>query len=204
LNTVKDDIKYIIDDDGRLIDIDTGEIIDRDQIKDAYEKQLFKKYYEIHKELLALDLDTELLIIKNRGENYKCVQIKRDYTFGKVFRVAVRELMEKNKPSRNALSFIAIMEPYIYFPTNSIIYYGKSPSLKDLENIVGLKKTALYDVLNELEDKDVIKKIKRDGNIIIYFNPFLYSSGAFVLKDTYELFRKSKYNPNLFNKVLNK
>ena len=190
-----DETKYIVDDDNRIIDISTGEIIDKQNMKYALENKITQKYIEISQEILNLGLNIDLQLIKSHGEEYNCVRIKDKYTFGKVFRVSVRELLEKDRPSKNALAFIALLEPYIYFPTNSIIYHGKSPSLKELEDIVELKKSTLYSVLKELEEKDVIKKVKKNGNIIIYFNPFLYSSGAFILKDTYDLFASSKYNP---------
>jgi glutathionyl-hydroquinone reductase len=112
----------------------------------------------------------------------------------KVFRVAVRDLMENGNLSKNAKSFIACMQPYIYFPCNYIVYKCGNPDTKELTKMFDMGKTTLFETLKELEDKGVIKRIKRGGQMIIYVNPFLYSAGGLVEKDTYELFKDSIYS----------
>lgn len=189
--------EIIRDENGRFINIETGEIIlKKEEIKQIIENEFLDKYSDMNSELRELDLDSELVVVKYKGEDYKCTHIKLNYTFQKVFRVDLKYLIENNKISKNAGYFIFIAMPYLYFPTNSFIYHGKTPTMKELEEIFNLDKNTLYKTLKELEKLDIIKRVKKEGRTVLYFNPFLFSTGKVVLKDTYELFKNSLYNPN--------
>lgn len=191
-----DNIKYIIDDDGMIVDTETGEIIDNQDIIRAKELKRNEDFISATNELIQLGYSNVDRIVKYKGIEYPCVVIKQNYTFGKVFRVALREIMKDGKLSLNARAFIATFEPYISFPYNNIIVDSQYPSQQDLEDILGLKRTALYKALKELEYYDIIKRVKANNSTVIYFNPFLYASGGIIHSDTFKLFEKSVYNPS--------
>ena len=106
-------------------------------------------------------------------------------------------LREHNKLSIHARATIATLEGLIVFPSNCVIIDGNIPTYKCLQDIVGIGKSKMYDVLNELEYNEIIKRQKESGRIAIYFNPFLYSSGKVVTKTTHDMFIDSIYNPKL-------
>ena len=184
---------YYIDESNQLIDMTTGEIVDREKIKRAYENKITEDRNEYAKELSKMGIVFDISIIKYRGVEYPVVTIKKDYSFRKVFVVDVREVIKEL--SKNAKVFIATFEPYIYFPHNTIVVDNKHPTIPEMCEMLDLKKSAVYNVLKELENHGVIKKINLNGEIVIYFNPFLYCGGGVVHKDTYKLFEDSIYNP---------
>lgn len=191
-----DNVKYVVDDDGRIIDKDTGEIIDNHELINAKELKRNEDFISATNELMQLGYTDFDRIIKYKGIEYPCVTIKQKYTFGKVFRVALREIMKDGKLSLNARAFIATFEPYISFPYNNIIIDSQHPNQEQYENILGLKRTALYKVIRELESFDIIKRIKVNNSSVVYFNPFLYSSGGIIHKDTFKMFENSIFNPS--------
>lgn len=191
----QNDIRYIVDDDGRFIDLDTGEVIDNKEIVDAIETKRNEDFISKTNEMIKLGYRDVDRIVKYKGIEYPCVTIKEKYTYGKVFRVALREIMKDGKLSLNARAFIATFEPYISFPYNTIIVDSQHPNQEQIEEMLGLKRTALYKTLKELEMYDIIKRIKTNSVTVIYFNPFLYASGGIVHSDTYKLFENSVFNP---------
>lgn len=195
MNSNMDGVKYLIDDDGRIIDKDTGEIIDNKEIINAKEIKRNENFIIATEELVQLGYDGVDRIVKYKGIKYPCVTIKEKYTFGKVFRVALREIMKNGKLSLNARAFIATFEPYISFPYNNIIINSQYPSQKDIEDMLGLKRASIYNILKELEMYDIIKRIKVNNSCIICLNPFLYASGGIIHSDTFRLFEKSVFNP---------
>lgn len=191
----QNDIRYIVDDDGRFIDLDTGEVIDNKEIVDAIETKRNEDFISKTNEMIKLGYKDVDRIVKYKGIEYPCVTIKEKYTYGKVFRVALREIMKDGKLSLNARAFIATFEPYISFPHNTIIVDSQHPNQEQIKEMLGLKRTALYKTLKELEMYDIIKRIKTNSVTVIYFNPFLYASGGIVHSDTYKLFENSAFNP---------
>lgn len=129
-----------------------------------------------------------------KGQEYKCVQIKNDYEFNKIFSVALRDFLSKNKISVASTHFLFCSLPYISFPLNTLVINGKNPNLDSLKKLLGFKKTSIYKIFKELESLFLIKKIKLNGCTIIYFNPFLICSGGIVAEETYQLFKESEYN----------
>lgn len=186
----------IITSDGQVVEDSTGEILDTQLVHKLKFDNLIYETNELNKEKRASGSKETYRVIQINGEKHNCVQIKQDYTFGKVFRVALRELMKSKVLSKNSKMIIATLEPYLSFPKNYVLVDSKIPTMKDLGEMVELKRTALYEALKELEDNDVIQKVKIGTQVIIYFNPFLYCSGVAIENDTYEMFKYSKYNPN--------
>lgn len=187
---------YALTDDNQVYDPCTGEVIDDKEISKLKLITLKIETEELNK-LKHLEGSNETYVVaKIHGEKSNCVFLKKGYTFGKVLRVDVQKLMLSGVLGKNSRLIIATLEPFISHPRNSILIHSKTPSMKELEDIVGLKKTMLYEGLNELENNDIIKRVKSNGQIVIYFNPFLYASGTIIHDDTYELFKYSEYNPN--------
>lgn len=191
-----ENIKYIVDDDNRFVDLDTGEIIDSKSLIGAKKSKRNEDFISATEELIQLGYNDIDRIVQYKGVKYPCVTIKQNYTYGKVFRVALREIMKDGKLSLNARAFIATFEPYISFPYNNIIVNSQYPSQKDIEDMLGLKRASVYNILKELETFDIVKRVKANNSTIIYFNPFLYASGGIIHSDTFKLFKNSAFNPD--------
>lgn len=178
-----------------VFSIETGEVIDLNEIKEIIEKQAVEDFREKINELHKFNLDSNLVIIKHRNKEYQCVEIKREYEFNKEFRVELREIMLSKELSKNARCFIGTLSPFVSFPSNAIHINYKNPTFEELMNILDMSKPTLLSTFKELEYHQVIQRVKRDGQLIIYFNCFLYCGGYCVEKDTFELFKLSMYNP---------
>jgi DNA-binding transcriptional ArsR family regulator len=178
--------------------IETGEVIDRQELKRVIEKDAIEEFDSKLNGLKDFDLTSQYVIVKYRNREYQCVDIKRDYEFNKEFRVELREIMLSKELSKNSRCFIGTLSPFVSFPSNAIHINYKNPTYEELMEIVDMSKPTLLSTLKELEDKEIIKRVKQNGQLIIYFNCFLYCGGYCVEKDTFELFKKSIYNPLLY------
>lgn len=171
-----------------------GQQLDKKELERMFTTQLFLTSSEEITYANSMGLSVELIAQKYKSETYNCIKIKPNAEFGKVFRVNARELALKSNMSEKCWAFISKTEPFIAFPTNSIVIKGSSPTLEELSKFMGYGQSKLYETLKELEDNEVIKRIKIKGNTIIYFNPFLYCSGKVVLTEVYNYFEDSQYN----------
>lgn len=135
-----------------------------------------------------------LINVKIKNKEYVCKTIKNNHTFNKDFKVELRDIMKSKTLSKNARCFLGTMTPFISFPTNTIIIDSENPSIAKISEILGFKTRAISYILSELEKEDIICRKKVNGSSIIYVNPFLYCSGAYVEKSTYDLFCNSKFN----------
>jgi hypothetical protein len=188
--------QYFVTDEGEVVDICTGQVISTNQIKKAKQNKIIQTWEEETKEIRDLGLKNELILVKYRGGTFNCVQIKKDYHFNKMFRSAMQDLILNGDLSKNAQSFLFGVSAFITFPSNSIMVKGKLPSNEKLEEITKLPRTSYYNAANELEEKDVIYRNKESGQSVMYINPFIISSGAFVEYSTLLLFKDSIYNPH--------
>lgn len=187
---------YVLNDEGKCIDVSTGEVVNIQKIIQLKQKQAELDFQKVQTEILALGgTDKDVKIVKYKGKENECVTIKENYEFGKVFRVDLRDIVGNANLSIYAKGFITTFEPYINFPTNSIVIDLKTPTQEEMQDRLGVKKSKMFQILKELENNDIIKKVKINGQTIIYFNPFLYCCGKYVHQDTYELFKDSIYNP---------
>jgi DNA-binding transcriptional ArsR family regulator len=178
-----------------VYDKQTGAVIDLEEVKKAKERNAIETFHESMEELHELGLNPELVIIKYRNREYTCVDIKREFEFNKEFRVELREIMLSKELSKNARCFIGTLSPFVSFPSNAIHIKYKNPTFDDLMDILDMSKPTLITTLKELEDNNIIKRIKIDGQLIIYFNCFLFCGGYCVEKSAFELFKGSIYNP---------
>ena len=72
----------------------TGEVIDLEKIKQAKQTKCIETFDNMHREMTELGMENELKIIKAKGKKHRCISIKLGYTFGKVFRVVLRDLIK--------------------------------------------------------------------------------------------------------------
>jgi hypothetical protein len=187
--------KYQIDKNGVLYDADTGEVINKKEIKKAYQAELAKQLLENELELNEINEHMGLRLVQDkRGSDYHVLNVKEGFHFVKVFKVALREVLSVNKLSKAAKSAYLDFEAHTNFPTNTVIVNGETPSTEVLCELLELKKSRLYDVLKELETADLVKRKKINGQLVIYINPYIYCCGL-VDHDTLEIFKDSSYNP---------
>lgn len=178
-----------------VYDATDGVVIDLKEIKRVKEENAVKTFNDSLKELNELGISSSLIVVRHRNREYQCVEIKREFEFNKDFRVELRDLMLSKELSKNARCFIGTMTPFISFPSNAIHIKYKNPTFEELMDIMDMSKPTLNNTLNELENQDIIRKIKINGQLVIYFNCFLYVGGYCVEKSTYDLFKNSIYNP---------
>ena len=179
-----------------LVEVETGEIIDPET---AFEDSLEATKKQI---LETRDLASEagqyinVKISRKRKEKPDTVRIKpeKNYHFQKVFQSALAELVKSKQLNFSALAFITVFMPYIDFPDNCLIINGKNPSVQELGEVMGISRQCMTPILNSLEHNEVIKKVKHGKSNIIYFNPFIISSGVDISRETYLLFKNSIYN----------
>lgn len=196
ITEVENNPRYIYTEDRQLVDKVTGEIINKKEIQGLQVDDLQYGTNELNKELRASGSEVTYKLIRVYGEKFNCIELKKGYAFGKVFRVELRKIMGSKKLSKNSKVIIATLEPFLSFPKNTIIIDGHTPTIKELQDYLVIGKTSIYQAFSELEEQEIIKRTKISGQTIIYFNPFLYSSGGYVETDTYELFKYSQYNPS--------
>ncbi|NBI06625.1 hypothetical protein [Senegalia massiliensis] len=176
---------YNIDfEDNKIIDIDTGEIVEnKSDIKDIL-KDLDKHIKE--------DKAVEKEVKKMVGEEQEEIiySWKKDCHFIKIYRTELREYVNTIELSPDSRAFLFSIEVYIEFISNRIAFKdGKRINNKDLMKITGLKKKALVYALDELEEKHFIKRVGGTRSREIYCNPHLMCAGDRVYTYTKELFK---------------
>lgn len=131
-------------------------------------------------------------LVTYRHSNYVYANVKTKYLFQKTFQESAQELF-KQKLSIYSKAFIGQFIPFLAFPQNYITVNGSNPTVNEFAELMGVNRKKMYDVLNQLEQLEVIKRVKRGKNNIVYVNPYLYSSGADVELDTLLMFTGSIY-----------
>lgn len=189
--------RYVIQEDGKVVDSTTGEVMNKKEIKKILRDDVSDYALENEIEMQKLGETLGLQIVTDkRGSKHSVLKVKGDYEFVKVFKVALREALSTNTLSKSAKSAFLDFQSQTSFPTNTIIRNGQTPTTEQLCEWLDLKKSSLYNVLKELEDCEFIRRMKINGQSVIYVNPFIFCCGL-VDYQTIELFEFSKYNPNL-------
>jgi hypothetical protein len=187
--------KYVYNEEGQIIDITTGEIIDKKEIVKAYQEHVSDVITNSNLDLIDIGENLGIRVVKDRrGNEYRSYNVKEGFHFVKVFKVDVRDMLESSKMSIISRGFIYSCLAYLHFPTNTLIFNGSTPTNEQICEKFMIGKTKLYEVLKELEKLEIIKRKKINGQTVIYINPFLHSSGL-VDVETYNLFKDSVYNP---------
>jgi len=171
---------YIID-NGNIINIHTGEVIEDNELL----KSLLKEYNKNTREIKAT--------IKNKGDikDLKDVTVfnfNNKKRFIKLFVVESREIMDIKNLHKNSLLLFYALIPHLQWYTNKIKIQGASPTNDTLIELTNLNKNTLPKALKELSDKGIIKRIGNGANREIYFNPYIAFNGQHINKNTYDLF----------------
>lgn len=192
------DAHYSLTTGGQVCSVLTGELVDLKEIEKLMKEELKGRARELRNLQEILNIPLTKLTSTHRGIEYKGIVIKENYTFNRGFRVDTTEMMKENNLSVYALAFIARFQPHIYFPYNYIVVNSQHPSIKDYMEILKISERKVFELLNELEAAYVIKRIKTGKELVIYFNPFLYSSGNPIYIDTYLMWKYNPYNPEMW------
>jgi hypothetical protein len=193
---VQSDSLYLIHNE-QIVDSQTGELITEDDFHNKFSEELSEKLRNYKKACRDVGKLPQLGINKLQGVVYAVVPIKNKHKFNKVFEVDMRELIMAKTLTTNEFAFIGCFSSFITFPTNEIIVNNEYLTFEEIGKMIGVGKNAVTTTLKNLEKNEVIKVVKRHKlPPIIYFNPFLTSSGKVVEYETYMLFRDSIFNPN--------
>ena len=156
------------------------EILEKERLKNRADKNSIKRV-------------EELIGLKEYFEKYH-INWKKKSHFNKIYRTEIREFLKDADLSVNASALMLYLMIYIEYPTNRIAKPNKeSFTNKDLQDISKLGSVQLKNALNELEDKNIIKRVGKRQAREIYFNPYLSSGGKDIKKETIKLFNNN-YN----------
>lgn len=175
-------------------DKNTGQILSRTDVSKRINDYLKEEMLNGIKGIVELDgmIDFRIVRAKN-GAHYHVINVKANFDFIKTFKKDLRDMFDEIDLSPHACKFMYMMTPWIHYPENTIVYKKKNPSIDKLCEVLNLKRAMVYRVLKELEDCELIRREKLNGQLIIYINPFLHSCG-WVSSETIELFKDSQYN----------
>lgn len=186
-----DDLEYIKKDNS-VVDMTTGEIIEDNKVIskaiDGYEKQERRdkaKKKELKRKIGKVDKK------ETHDMNWKS---GNKVQFIKIYRTEKREYLKLIELSPHAGLFLYCMETYIEMETNRIAKPDKGNfTNKELEELTGLSRDKLKDVLNELEEKLFIVRTGQRQSREIYYNPYLSCAGNEILLSTIKLFDDAGY-----------
>ena len=110
--------------------------------------------------------------------------------YSRMFRANTARALDESNLSVYALAFLKRFEGYITNKYNAIKIDNKYPTIKILANKLQVKPTKMSYILNELEEKGFRKRDRDGRNIIIYFNPYLFSAWKKVKNTTLNMFHE--------------
>ncbi|AZV43758.1 hypothetical protein BAOM_3149 [Peribacillus asahii] len=178
---------------------ETGEVWTQKRLQEYNDKQMFENHNQYMKNAIEHDLKVKkkLTTIRESNETNRKT-IKEGYKFNMIHRTDIKELLLSNKLTVQEFAFIGAFTPFITYPDNDIKINNEYFPLEDLAEFCGYSKNIMTRTIKKLEELEVIKVVK-GGNRppIIYFNPFLFSAGREISNDTYMMFCKSRYNPDV-------
>ena len=179
--------------ENQIIDITTGEVIRKESFAEK-QKEDFEKTRRVMQEL-GIEQQYNLTSISKDKDEYKNLLIKKNYTFNKVFRTEMRKLMRNKefKLSLGAKGFIAHYQNFLLFPENSILVENERPTIESMKEDLGVGTNKIHNILKELEQYEIIKRVMLGNKFIIYFNPFIIC-GGYVTSETYDMFKKSRWS----------
>ncbi|MGD6876743.1 hypothetical protein [Bacillus infantis] len=180
---------------------ETGEIFTKKRLDELNDKKMFEQHNQYLKNAVENELDPKYKLTKIRNSDEPSKKtIKEGYKFNMMHRTDIKDLLMQNKLTVQEFAFIGAMTPFITYPDNDVRINNEYLSLEGLADFCGYSKNIMTRTIKKLEELEVIKVV-RGGNRppIIYFNPFLYSAGREISNDTFNMFCKSKYNPDGMN-----
>lgn len=181
------------------VHIETGEVWTKKRLDELNDKQMFEHHNTYFKNSVEHDLDPKYKLTKMKEPKETSKKtIKEGYKFNMMHRTDIKELLLTNKLTVQEFAFIGAFTPFITYPDNDIRINNEYLSLEQLAEFCNYSKNIMTRTIKKLEELEVVKVVK-GGNRppIIYFNPFLYSAGREVNNDTFNMFCKSRYNPDV-------
>ncbi len=187
-------IKYS---NGKRFKETTGEIYTEAETIKEQSESIKNAYKEYSKSNLESNTEPEYRLIKIIDKEYDKKKVKERYAFNMMHRTDLKEIMLSGELSANELAFIGALTPFISYPNNDVKINQQYYTLEEIGKFIGRSRNMVTKIINTLEKMEIIKVIKGHKlPPVIYFNPFLYSSGREISKDTYMLFCQSMYNPD--------
>jgi hypothetical protein len=180
---------------------ETGQVFTKKELKAINDKQLHESHNQYLRNSIEHELDSQVKLIKVKEPKEPTKRtIKEGYTFNMIHRTDVKDFFDQygDELTLQDISFIGMFSAYITYPNNDVKINKKYLTLEDLAKKCKLSKNKITSTIKNLERLEVIKVIK-GGNVppVIYFNPFLFASGREIANDTFLMFCKSKYNPEV-------
>lgn len=192
--------EYFIYEDKRIVNGITGEIILEKDFHKIFGKEIANKIDGYVEMCMELETYPKFEIRSIKKSQYAVVPIKEKYEFNKVFRMDMKTIMLNEKLNKNELAFIGMFTCMLKFPTNDIVVDNKYLTLEELGDMIGMSRNTVSKTIKSLEKRDIVKMVVRHKMPpVIYFNPFLVSTGRIIEYDTFRMFRNSVYKPK--NKV---
>ena len=169
------DIKKIGENTYEVRDLETGEILDKndprlDLVIDEYEK------------IIEINEANKKAVKKAQGkvdlsETHYTAWKKKSH-FIKIYRTEMREYKRQVKLSPSSGLILLYLQDYIEYGTNKIAKAnGVNLNNSDIERLTGLSTKTISSSLKELEEKLFIKRIGVGSAREIYFNPHLACPG---------------------------
>lgn len=181
------------------VHIETGEVFTKKRLESINEKKMLENHNEYLLNSIQHDLKPKrkLTKLKEPNESNK-KSVKEGYKFNMIHRTDIKDLLMTNKLTVQEFAFIGAFTPFITYPDNDIKINNEYLTIESLSDFCGYGRNMMSKTLKKLEQLEVIKVVK-GGNKppIIYFNPFLYAAGREISTDTYMMFCKSQYNPDV-------
>lgn len=181
------------------VHFDTGEVFTKKRLDELNDKQMFEQHNTYLKNSIEHDLDPKYKLTKIRDSNESIKKtVKEGHKFNMMHRTDLKKLMLSNRLTIQESAFIGRLTPFIEYPYNDIKINNEYLTLEELADFCGYGRNMMSKVIKGLEKLEVIKVVK-GGNRppIIYFNPFLYSAGRDVMNETFNMFCKSEFNPDI-------
>ena len=177
---------------------ETGEVFTQKRLIEINDKKAFEANTNYIKNTIEHDLDRNYKMNKVSEKESTKMTVKEGYKFNMIHRTDMKELFLSDVLSNQDKQFIGVLSPFISFPDNCIKINNEYLTLEQLGKFVGISKNMITKVIKNLEVNELIKVVKGGKNPpVIYFNPFLISAGREVERDTYMMFAKSIYNPDV-------
>lgn len=173
---------------GDVVDLETGEQLSRKLAQLIINQKTKDDHAKNIKNMVESGGEPDTRLVKNKhGQSFHVINVKEGYDFVKTFKVEARELLREIDLSLNACGFMYKAINYIHFPSNTVVIDYETPDIEKMCKVFKIKRTNLYKILKELEQKGVIIRKKVNGQSVIYINPLLHSCGL-VDVDVYHMF----------------
>jgi len=85
------------------------------------------------------------------------------------------------------------ISPYVGYTDCCIRYEnGKELTIEAMQEISGISKSKMYEVLSSLQEKDILYKGKNSKNVQYFMNPYLFCKGPRINKVLKTMFKNYK------------